>query len=238
MRLQSFFRHINLLNILLLGIIAAMVFYALSFFHNFKINIAIPQNRAPIEKQEIQTQTAQAAPITDYAIISEQNIFHPERKIPPEKKTEQQLPKPEFVLYGTLIDGDTKIAYIEDLKAPHTTGGRGKRQRALHLGQNLSGYVVKEIHHDKVTMAKGDEIIDVKIGDNKRKKPVETASPAPAAQPAPDSSLRDKPEERRLPPGIVQTQPPPAGASVPDEKAISRVKGALGSGIKKRPGAQ
>ena len=98
-------------------------------------------------------------------IISEENPFHPERKIPVEKKAEQPLPKPEFVLYGTLITDDLKMAYLEDLKAPRSTSGRGKRQVALKQGDSLSGFRVKEIEAGKVVMVRGDDRIIVPIID-------------------------------------------------------------------------
>lgn len=238
MLLRTVLRHINLLNIFLFGIIAAIAFHTYTSFSGIRISLPISERKASAEKQDIKPEPNQSPSIAEYALIAEQNLFHPERKIPPEKKNEQQLPKPEFVLYGTLVTDNIKTAYLEDLKAPHTTQGRGKRQRTLQLGQNLSGYIVKEIHHDKVLMARGDEIIEVKIGDNKRKKTVETASPAPATQPMSDSSLKEKPKGGGLPPGIVHTEPLPAGFPVPDEKTTSKVKEAIEKGIIKRPGFQ
>ncbi len=115
--------------------------------------------------------------IPDYMLIAEQNLFHPERRIP-EKKEEKQLPKPEFVLYGTLITDDTGIAYMEDLKAPYNTAGRGNRQKAIQKGSIFSGFSLSEIHHDKVVMLRGDERIDVKITEQKNKKPRIAALPA------------------------------------------------------------
>jgi hypothetical protein len=218
----------------LLGIIAAMVSYALSFHLDININTVTPNPKSLAETQETKTEPAQANPISEYSLVAEQNLFHPERKIPPEKKDEQ-LPKPEFALYGTLITGETKIAYLEDLKAPHTTAGRGKRQKSLKLGQTLSGYTLKEVHHDRILMAKAEDVIEVKI-DAKRSRTKETAGTA--TQPAPTvSSTKEKPGGG-APPGVVHSGPPPAGAPIPDEKTISRVKDALGPGIIKKPGVQ
>ncbi len=67
-------------------------------------------------------------------MISEQNLFHPERKIPPEKQQEKAVPKPDLFLYGTLITNDASYAFVEDKKAPYSTAGRGKRQTTLKKG--------------------------------------------------------------------------------------------------------
>lgn len=242
MPLRKVFRHINPLNLLLLSVIAALVFYAYTTFINFNISFASLKIKAPAERQEVKTDAVQTPSVVDYSIIADSNLFHPERIIPPEKKADQ-LPKPEFILYGTLMTGETKIAYLEDLKAPHSTAGRGKRQRSLQLGQALSGYTLKEVHHDRVLMAKADEVIEVKIGAN-RKAARAAAAPTPdaatqATQPvAPTVSPSDKPKAGGLPPGVVHTGPPPAGVSVPDEKTVSRIKEAFGSGAIKRTGIQ
>jgi len=61
----------------------------------------------------------------DYAVIPEKNLFHPDRIIPVEKK-EVTIPRPEFVLYGTLIVDDVRIAISAT-----------KKRRVLHpVGEN------------------------------------------------------------------------------------------------------
>jgi len=123
------------------------------------------------EKEDIRVRD-QTPSITEYAIVSEKNLFNPERTIPVEKKNgqEQSLSKPEFLLYGTLISNDVKLAYLEDLKAPRNTPGRGRRQVALKIGDALSGFTLKEIHADYIVMTRGEETITVKVSENQDKK--------------------------------------------------------------------
>jgi hypothetical protein len=64
-----------------------------------------------------------------------------------------------------LIADDLKMAYIEDLKAPRSTSGRGKRQIALKQGDSLSGFALKKIEAGKVVMVRGDDSIIVPIID-------------------------------------------------------------------------
>jgi hypothetical protein len=139
------------------------------------LNTGFPPAVPAIEKHEqtdpgSEKKPDQAKPPSpfDYVVVAEQNLFHPDRKIPVEKKeaaAPKPLPKPDFVLYGTFISDGLKIAYIEDMKLPYSTPGRGERQLALHPGENLSGYTVSEIYSDKVEMVRGDDRIEIKVLD-------------------------------------------------------------------------
>lgn len=158
---------------------------------NLKLALAVPKKTDSQQKPEA-AEEAKSAAISDYALIAEQNLFHPDRKIP-EKKAEQQLPKPEFVLYGTLITDNASIAYLEDLKAPYNTAGRGKRQKAIQKGAIFSGFTLAEVHHDKVVMLKGDEKIELKITEQQHKKERSTTPPV-AANAAKSDSTQVAPE--------------------------------------------
>ncbi len=217
--MKKFLKHINLLNILLFSIVLVLVSYVLVPLTNFKVSIYLSERKSGHEKpKEAAVMTTNTPSSTDYVIISDLNLFHPERIIPPEKKTEQ-LPKPEIVLYGTLITHDTQIAYLDDLKAPYSTSGRGTRQRSLRLGQVISGYTLKEIHHDKILIAKGDDVIEVRMLAKKRSQFTETASTEASTSQTSSQSLIPAPSRVKTggqPPGVVLTGPPQAGAPSPD----------------------
>jgi len=157
--------NINLLNVLLTSV---TVFFALHILFptlDFEVKYKLPA--AKLIKEDTGEKPAQSHPpsITEYMVIAEENLFHPERKIPPEKKEEVPLPKPEFVLYGTLITDDMSLAYLEDLKAPRNSPGRGKRQVAMKKGDSMSGFTLKEIETDKIVMLRGEEKMVVPISD-------------------------------------------------------------------------
>lgn len=103
---------------------------------------------------------AMAPPVQDYLVVAEQNLFHPERRIPP---LTAEVPRPEFVLYGTLVSDHTRIAYISDKKAVRSTPGRGNRQNSLKIGDSLSGYQLREVHHDHIVMQRGDDTMHVRV---------------------------------------------------------------------------
>ncbi|MFZ3136940.1 MAG: hypothetical protein WA126_06065 [Thermodesulfovibrionales bacterium] len=132
-------------------------------------------------------------------LISEENLFHPERRIPPEKKVEQPLPKPEFVLYGTLITNDTSFAYLEDTKALRNTPGRGKRQITMKKGDTLSGFNLKEINVDNIVMARGEEKITIYLYSRNNPKKRESM--------APPSTVPKVPQQPAAKTPPIQTKP-------------------------------
>ena len=173
MRLKAFTKNFSILNTILLLITVLFIIYI--FLPRLKIHVQykLPAIRPSQEKEKEEIRAKDRTPsITEYAIVSEKNLFNPERIIPVEKKSaeEQTLSKPEFLLYGTLISNDVKLAYLEDLKAPRNTPGRGRRQVALKIGDTLSGFTLKEIHADYIVMVRGEETMTVKITDNAEKK--------------------------------------------------------------------
>jgi hypothetical protein len=173
---------------MLLAALVMLANYTILPMFNTSIKYTLPVGKkikSDIYKKPVES------PITspsDYMIIADQNLFHPERKIPTEKKEENSLPKPEFVLYGTLLTDGISLAYLEDLKAPFSSPGRGNRQIALRRGDTLSSFILKNIEADKVTMVRGEETVLVYLNDTQRPKTRETSAPPTALaprQPAP-----------------------------------------------------
>jgi hypothetical protein len=162
--LRYLYRNINLLNILLVLMILSLIIFAILPLFRMKVKYALPAGKVKVVEQSgMPTEKAQTASPVDYVVIGENNLFHPERKIPPEKKEEKLLPKPELVLYGTVISDGASIAYIEDKKAPKTSPGRGKRQSAVKKGDVLGGFVLKDIETDRIILSRGEEVMVVRL---------------------------------------------------------------------------
>jgi hypothetical protein len=186
--MRALFRSINLLNLLLLGIVAALATFVLFPLLTTKVTYKPSAVKpAPAVPQEA-TAPALSPPAPDYLIVAEQNLFHPERKIPPEAKDEKALPKPEILLYGTLITDTVRLAYVEDKKSPQSTPGRGKRQTVVKQGDLVSGFVLKEVEADKIVLTRGQEQIVVHLTDAEKQR-----TPAPAATPGGPGGARPVP---------------------------------------------
>ncbi|MEW6584836.1 MAG: hypothetical protein AB1442_04390 [Nitrospirota bacterium] len=207
--MKTFFRNVNILNMLLAAGLAIFVFYSLFPLLTVQVKYALPGAVRQIEEKEEKTKEPQIPSLAEYMPVSEENLFHPERKIPVEKKEAQPLPKPEFVLYGTLVTDTVSLAYMEDLKAPRSSPGRGKRQTALRKGDSLSGFTVKEIDADKVVMIRGEEKIIVSVTDAAH--PKERSAPAvttPSTQPSPAQKGVRPPTQQPRPQPVRPTPRP------------------------------
>lgn len=201
-------KNINLLNIALAGLITAGVFYifAPTPAIDLKVTTSVPYKPLPETKEALPQ--AQNIPPSDYTIIAEQNLFHPDRKIPAEKKAEVPKAQPEFVLYGTLLAGDISLAYIEDMKSPQSTPGRGKRQTTMKKGDTLSGFTLKEIEKDKIVMVRGEDSIVVHLTGSSKSKTRAAASAQPAqAQPVPAASQPTAEQQKTAVPQPSAPQP-------------------------------
>jgi hypothetical protein len=176
---KIFLKHISPLNI---GLILLLIIFALSYLlPRLKTSYyyELRPFKNPQHPGEQQSVGIHMPSLSDYTIVSENNLFHSERKIPAEKKVESQappLPTPEIILYGTLITDDSRIAYIEDLKAPYSTQGRGRRQLTLRKGETISGFTLQEVEANRIVMVRGQEKLTVKIHE-KKKPPVQDLKP-------------------------------------------------------------
>jgi type II secretory pathway component PulC len=163
--------NVSMLNMILF--VTAVFFLLYLLLPQYRLNVfdlsPVSRKHPPQEKAEVK---AGIPSISDFTIISDQNLFHPERKIPVEKKAEEKslpMPEPEYVLHGTLVSDSLSIAYLEDAKEPRNTIGRGKRQITLRKGEALSGFTLKEIYTDKIVMVRGNEELTVSMQDSHTK---------------------------------------------------------------------
>ena len=101
MRIKRLIRNINMLNVVFLT--GALFFAFYIFFPALDITsgFTLPSvKKSAVEKEETGMEI-RIPSITEYAKIPEENLFHPERKIPVEKKADQQQPCPSLNLSFT-----------------------------------------------------------------------------------------------------------------------------------------
>jgi hypothetical protein len=210
------FKSINLLNLLLVAVVASLVSYLVYPLLNMKVTYKPPAVAQQTPAKEEKPAPVQSPPASDYMVVAEQNIFHPERKIPPEAKDEKALPKPEIYLYGTLLTDNMRLAYIEDRKSPQSTPGRGKRQTVVKQGDVISGFTLKSVETDRIVLTRGEEQMIVYLNDAKKQREVVTAptgqrgalpgsTPIPTPGPTPVGPTR-------TPSAVAMPAAPPASA--------------------------
>lgn len=202
-KLRYLLRNINLINIVLTVVLIFFVNYAVLPLFNTGVKYTLPVVKKPTTDNTFEGEKPDQSQVPsplDYIIIAEQNLFHPERKIPVEEKEATPLQKPDFVLYGTLIADDISVAYLEDMKSPVSTPGRGRRQVALKKNETLSGFTLKEIETDKVLMVRGEETVIVYLDDPKkikRRKTGSTLPPGTAASKAVYKKSKTRPKAKK-----------------------------------------
>lgn len=206
--LRYLIHNATVMNVVLLALIIALVAVTVISVVRMRHTHALPGIKARPPGEEAQRVDLQPKLPSDYAVIGEANLFHPDRIIPVDRKAE--VPRPEIVLYGTMID-TTRLAFIEDRKNPVTTPGRGRRQRVVKMGEEIGGYAVAGIETDSIVLVRGDDRMTVRLSPPDKRK---AADAPPAAQ----QPVQAKPPQTTPPAPTrpVQTVPqPPGGSRVP-----------------------
>lgn len=159
---SAFIKNITVLNIILIAATVISANYVFLPLFDIKIATLPAAAKKPAEETTEKAVNKQPASLLEYAIIADKNLFHPLRTIVAAKDVKPEI-KPEFVLYGTLITGNTRMAFLEDMRSQYSTPGRGKRQKALALGGTLSGYILSEVHPDRIVMVKDNDRMELKV---------------------------------------------------------------------------
>ena len=205
-------RSTNLLNLILVAIAAFLAIYALYPMMHLKVTFKSPAVEQAPALQEEKPAAGQSPPPSEYVVVAEQNLFHPERKIPVEKTAEAQA-RPDVILYGTLIADDLRVAYIEDRKSPQSSPGRGARQTAVKQGQTVSGFLLRSVETDRIVLARGDEQIIVYLTDARKTRTGVASAQAPGLPGAPQPVARPatpavtQPAARPGTPGLATAAP-------------------------------
>ena len=204
--IRPIIRHASLLNALLLIIFvitAVSVFLPLTKM-NLKYSLPKVEKKTSAEEKK-QAEKGGAPTPADFAVIGEMNLFHPERITPAEKKAE--LPKPELVLYATMVSDEAQFAFIEDKKNPGTTPGRGKRQTVIKKGDAISGFVVTEIAPDRIVLVRGDEQMTVRLSEGEKRKGGNGASTETTPAPLTKRRSPERPTPQARPAAAVPMVP-------------------------------
>ncbi len=205
-------RNATLLNILLLGVLGALIAFVSVPEFRMRPRYKLPRAKSAVSVvQESETAKPEKEPSPlDFAVIADANLYHPKRRIPPEKKADQPLAKPDLVLYGTTVGPDVTVAFIEDKKSPKNSPGRGKRQSVVRIGSVLSGFAVRDIQTDKIVLTRGEETMVVPLMDkNKRRGGEATSGTTNPAAPSKAPAQAQKPVQARIMPSAL---PPVTGS--------------------------
>ena len=170
-------------------------------------------------------------PIGSYILISEKNIFSPERKdfpITPLEQTKTNV-HPQVILYGVTIAGDFQAASLVNPGRPLKKGER--ETMTVKIGEKIGEYKLAKIQPDRITMESNGDSLEVLLYDSRNPKkrmevkaevkPATVTSPQPSPQPTPVPSPGQEPkppapqesaEKQREPVQRQVAMPPPTAA--------------------------
>ena len=187
-------KNMNVLNLILFAATAGIFITLVYPLLETDVKVDIPRIQTEsAKKAEAKIIAAENPPTTlDYIIVTEKNLFHPQRRMPLSKAEEEMVTRPEIVFYGAIISGEKKIAYIEDKKNPYSTPGRGKRQKPVVEGTLIGGYTLKEINPETIVLVRGNDRMVVNLRDQKDRQGSEPSASKPP-QPSPSQSLQPPP---------------------------------------------
>jgi hypothetical protein len=210
---RYFFLSLNVLNCLLGLVVAAVFHFVVVPLLNPVARVTLPAVQGAATGFTEQAKPAQRPPVNDYALISDKNLFHPERTMPQEKQPEKAIPKPDVVLYGTMLADDASYAFIEDRKVPYSTPGRGKRQTILKKGDRLSGYTLVEIAADRIVLLSGEERVVVMLDDKAKVRTGEAPVLPAAARTVATGLSPAQPAAAALPQAMPSAAPVPTSSA-------------------------
>jgi type II secretory pathway component PulC len=144
------------------------------------------------------TTTEQAMSVQSHLLISEKNIFSPERTefpVPAAVTAEAPNPivRPQIVLYGVAIGEDCQSATI--LNPARALRKEERETRIVKIGAKIEEYTLAKILPDRITMESNGDTFEVLLDDsgNPKRKVQARAKTAPAMtanlQPSPVPSM-------------------------------------------------
>ncbi len=128
-----------------------------------------------------------------YAIISEKNLFRPDRaewvidKPADTKMMDKKVDIDKLSLYGTIIIGDKKSALIHDKKAKK----KDKKSELYSLGDYIGGYVLAAIDEKRVVLDYYGEKETLYLHEGKEPpKDIPPPPPPPEEKPKPKTAIK------------------------------------------------
>jgi len=175
--------------------------------------------------------------IASFILVSEKNIFNPERKEFSLTNLDQSKPmtRPQIILYGVTLAKDYQSASIVNPGRPLRKGER--EMMTLKIGDRVGEYKLTGVLPDRITMEAGEDSFEVLLYDSNMPKrrtaaktesrPAEITSTAPAPVPAPVPRAAEVPKPAEPPRERVIEPPLPRPVTPPPPSSPSTVRGRI-----------
>lgn len=162
-----------------------------------------PGSEKPVLLAEFKPVVRQLSPRNVYQVVADKDLFRPDRTEwkPPVAAKELEAakkPAPQITVFGIVIAGDRRHAWIQDPKA-------AGKLRKISEGEDMDGWKVGKIAPNDVNLTCGAETKSYRLIEEGKPKPravPRVAAPPPAPKPIPHALP--------LPPPQSSPTPPPA----------------------------
>jgi hypothetical protein len=176
----------------------------------------VKKSGATVESSPLFVGQKEKTAVGSYLLLAEKNIFHPERKDFPifspsiGDPLKKQIPRPQIILYGVMLNGDYQSASIANPGRPMQKGER--EIMTLKVGDRVGEYQLTQILPDRIILEGPEDQFEVLLYDSKIQKKRITikteVKPATTPSHVPPQGLilpsqSGRPEERN-----VETQGP------------------------------
>lgn len=159
-----------------------------------------------------------------YGVVATKNLFNPSRsETPAQAASLASAAKP--LLYGVVINGNTRLAYLEDPVS--------KRVFGYKIGDAVAGGQLEQIHEDRVVIRRPEGPMEVKLIDPRKPKPVVSPLASPRAPTLPPGV---SPAPSITPPPGVPSPAPQTGPRLPGP--LLRRQGGAGASVPSEPGSE
>ncbi len=115
---------------------------------------AVEQASAPVEAAKDVTS------FEEFKIITQRNIFDPNRRIPGRPGRTEDKPKPTRIDYLNLVGA---MSY-EKGRFAFFDGSSSEYRKSVKPGDSIAGYKIAEVTQNKVTLQSGDKKIELPVG--------------------------------------------------------------------------
>jgi hypothetical protein len=157
-------------------------------------------------------------PREEYKMISEKNIFNPDRKEFPvagaDDVSKKANTRPQVTLYGVVVGGEYQSATIVNPGRPLQKGER--EARTVKVGDRIGDYKVAQILDDRIVIENAGDSFEVLLYDPsapKRRMEVKTSTP-----PAAVTSSTGGPTPSPAPGTMPGPTPPAPGTAMPPSR--------------------
>jgi hypothetical protein len=167
------------------GVLSLLVLFAICLlvFENYRtwtLPVEVLPEKGVTKKSVQKTESPltrvgekEAANLQSYILVSEKNIFSPERKefaivLPPSAQVKPPIVRPQIILYGVTMAGDYQFASIVN---PGRALKKGERETmSVKAGDQIGEFKVAKILSDRIVMEAAGDSFEVLLYDAKSPK--------------------------------------------------------------------